>query len=166
MDRVIIPDRGTGDRNWGGIPILLLGISLALAALQLLHFIVGTYALIFDESWWYGLTTPGEPEYDPDWKLVVGLELLMGLAMVPLLAAVLVSFARRQKAFIRLAILWLAALFLVAIVDNNLIALIPALHKDGTLNESAYDALRAGFAALVWIPYLMFSKRIKRVFVG
>jgi hypothetical protein len=68
------------------------------------------------------------------------------------------SFARRRKTFIRLAILWLIVVFLVSIVDNNLIALIPGYHEDGTLNEPAGVAMRTGFAALVWIPYLTFSK--------
>ncbi len=165
MDTILIEERAAGQGRGAGVLIVLLGFSQALAGLQLLHYIVNTYALIFDESW-RAFTTPGEPEYDPDWKLVVGIELLMYLTLVPLLAAVLVSFARRRKAFIRLAILWLIVVFLVSIVDNNLIALIPALQSDGTLNQSAFDALRAGFVALVWIPYLMFSKRVKLIFVG
>ena len=41
----------------------------------------------------------------------------------------------------------------------------PALHEDRTLNESALDAFRAAFAALFWIPYLMFSNRVKQTFV-
>jgi hypothetical protein len=165
MDTILIEEKGAGAGNGVGGLIVFLGFSLTLAGLQLLHYIVNTYALIFDESW-RALTTPGEPEYDPNWKLVVGIELLMCLTLVPLLTAVLVSFARRRKTFIRLAILWLIVVFLVSIVDNNLMALIPALQSDGTLNESALDALRTGFAALVWIPYLMFSKRVKQIFVG
>jgi len=165
MDTIQIEEKAAGDRYGGGILILLLGFSLVLAGLQVLHYIINGYALIFDESW-RAFTTPGEPEYQPNYKLVVGIELLMSLTLVPLLAAVLVSFARRRKAFIRLAILWLIVVFLVSIVDNNLIALIPAYHEDGTLNESARGALRTGFAALVWIPYLMFSKRVKQFFVS
>lgn len=165
MDTILIEDKGAGAGKGVGGFVVLLGFSLALAGLQLLHYIVNTYAFIFDESW-RAFTTPGEPEYDPNWKLVVGIQLLMYLTLVPLLTAVLVSFARRRKTFIRLAILWLIVAFLVSIVDNNLMALIPALQSDGTLNESALDALRTGLAALVWIPYLMFSKRVKQIFVS
>jgi Protein of unknown function (DUF2569) len=83
-----------------------------------------------------------------------------------LLAAVLVSFARKQKTFVRLTMLWMLSCILVAIVDHHLCAVIPVLEEDGTLNVTAHEILRSDAFALVWTPYLMFSRRLPQTFVN
>jgi hypothetical protein len=164
MDTIYIDERASGP---GGYPIaaLVLGFGLVLGGLVLLHSVLSTFALIFSHDWTY-LTTPDAPGYDPFWKLVVGAELLMSLLLTALLSAVLISFGLKRKSFVRLTMLWMMAWVLVSIVDHNLSAIIPALYDDGTVHRTAYRVLIAGVVAVIWMPYLMFSRRLKQAFVN
>jgi hypothetical protein len=164
MDTIYIDARTPGIAGYP-VTVLFLGLGLAYSGLMLLHSVLSTFALIFSHEWTY-LTTPDAPGYDPFWKLVVGAELLMNLLLTALLGGVLVSFAQKKKSFARLAMLWMMACVLVAIIDHNLCGIIPALYDDGTVNETAYQVVWAGVVAVIWMPYLIFSRRLKQAFVN
>jgi hypothetical protein len=147
-----------------------IGGWLVLPVIQLIWTLVGTTYLLLTEDWpifqdntWEQLTTPGTAAYHYLWAPVLTFEIIARLLIIVLAIVTLVLLFRKSKKTPSFAIaLWsigaIYALMLYFLAD-----LIPAVAEQ----SNPYDPMRlwAIASAAIWIPYFIFSRRVKATFV-
>lgn len=156
-----VPDPGpSGLGGW----LALLGVVLAASLLKLVLHILGTYPPIFRSGTWEKLTTPGGPAYHPLWGPVLGGEIAANCVFSVILVTLLVLFFRKSRRFPALFIAFIAANLVFIVADAVAVkAILPgeALFDAGTTRELG----SALISAVIWIPYLLRSRRAKNTFV-
>jgi len=111
---------------------------------------------------WMEYTTPGRAAYHPLWAALLVLDWGSNLFTLVLLPLLLTLFFQRKKAF-PTAMFW-TLLFFVALVALRfgVADRISFIKRDGIASPLFLAVLKA----VVWIPYLRLSKRVKATFVN
>lgn len=111
---------------------------------------------------WTEYTTPGRAAYHPLWATLLALDWGTNLFTLFLLPWLLTLFFQRKKAFP--AIMFWTMLVFVALcaLRFGVADRIAFLRGDGLVLPLIFAVLKA----LVWIPYLRLSKRVKATFVN
>lgn len=111
---------------------------------------------------WAEYTTPGRTAYHPLWAPLLVLDWGTNLLALVLVSGLLSLFFQRKKAFPR--VMFWTLLLLVALVALRLGVAdrISFIKGDGIATPLFVAVLKA----VVWIPYLRLSKRVKATFVN
>jgi hypothetical protein len=148
-----------GIRGW----LILPAIGVALTPLVLLVEAAANLGP-YSSSQWSALTTPGGDSYHALWAPILLGELVFGVAMLVLSVLLLVMFFQRRRRAPLLYILMLAGSALGLAASVAALELMPV----GELQASAQDWRdlgRALFSCLIWIPYMLRSRRVKSTFI-
>jgi hypothetical protein len=152
-----------GPKGIGGW-LLLPVIGLFIFPIRCLVSLATDYLPIFTTGAWAVLTTPGSQRYHALWAPTLVGEIafnVLFLAMDIWLLVLLFSKSWRfPKVFIGFAFLNLAFIVLDSIAGNQ----IPAV-AEAPGNDTAREIGRAFVMVLVWVPYMLKSKRVKNTFV-
>jgi len=151
-----------GLRGW----LILVGLTIILSPLRIIAFIFQVYSELFSNGTWEALTTRGTEVYNQFWFWAPILMALIvingGLLIVWLFIAYL--FVSKKKVFpkwyIGVLVFYLpfnliSALSMKAVLPNE-----PIFDPD-TIKELASSLL----GILIWVPYMLVSKRVKATFV-
>ena len=148
-----------GIGGWLILPVIGLFVFPVRAAMSF----ATDYWPIFQDGIWGNLTTPGSEVYHPLWAPVIvgevsfnGAFLLFDLALLYLLFT---RSHRFPKAFIAFTLANLA--FVVG--DAAIAWQIPAVAARG-LEGVAGEIARTVVVAVVWVPYMLVSKRVRNTF--
>ncbi|MFN7985931.1 MAG: DUF3857 domain-containing protein [Thermoanaerobaculia bacterium] len=119
---------------------------------------------IFRTSTWNSLTSPGGGSYHPAWAPLLLGELFANVVLLVFSVLLVAVFFGKKRSFPVLAAAFLALVFAVVTADAAAARLLPetARQDDGS---AAADAARAGIAALIWIPYVLRSRRVRATFL-
>ncbi|MFQ5848301.1 MAG: DUF2569 domain-containing protein [Candidatus Methylomirabilales bacterium] len=140
----------------GWLLLFVIGAGV-LSPLFFLFSAMTTYYPLFAEGTWQTLTTPASPSFHPLWKPTILFEMIGSFLVVAFgIYAAVQLFAERPRAP-ALAIAFLVANLLLAVVDRILVSWIPA----ASARANSADLIQAAAAAAVWIPYFKLSKRVK-----
>jgi magnesium-transporting ATPase (P-type) len=155
--------QGTELRGLGGW-LILVGIGVVFAPLRLALFILATYVPMFSDGTWEALTSPGSADYHALWgPLIVG-EIIFNTIMILAGVYLIYLFFSKHHLFPRLYIAVVLITLLVIPIDAWLVTLIipgkPAFDP-ATLKEF----IRTLVGAMIWVPYMFISKRVKQTFV-
>lgn len=149
-----------GLRGW----LILVGLGIILSPLRVITQIFPVYSEMFSKGSWTVLTTPGSEAYHPLWAPILYGEMAINGGLV--LAWVLVAFLffSKKKAFPK----WYIGILIFTLA----FILIDALAIKAVLpNEPIFDAQttkdfgRSLIVTLIWVPYMLVSKRVKATFV-
>ncbi len=157
------PDAQPGPSGLGGW-LILVGFGLLLAPLKLLGFVVQSFPPIVQDGTWEVLTTPGSEAYHPLWAPLLLGELVVNLAFIGAGVALLLFFFLRSRRFPTLYIAVTIANLLFLLSDAWLGSIVvpdePMFDAD-----TARELGRSVVGALIWVPYMLASKRVKNTFV-
>ncbi len=149
-----------GLRGW----LILIGIGVILSPLRILIEDLPEYINIFTDGTWEMLTTPGTESYIPFLAPLLLGEILINLGVfIARIYLIYLFFSKRQlfpKFYIGLIVFGI--IFLVA--DSVLVTIIlpnQPIFDPETIRE--WTSLISG--AIIWIPYMLVSKRVKATFV-
>lgn len=152
------------DLNGLGGWLILVGLGVVLSPFRLLYFAATTYPPIFIENYWGALTAVGSLAYRPYWgSLLIG-EIVINSALVLVGFSLIYLFFSKHYLFpkVYIAVLVFSLVFIGA--DAWLVSLVlpeePMFDPD-TLREVA----RALGGVVVWVPYMLVSKRVRATFV-
>lgn len=146
-----------GIRGWLLLPALGVISSPVMIAVSLFNG-MGVYRA----EAWSALTTPGGPAFHPDWAFLLIFELCANLGLLVLALLSLVLFFQRRTTAPMVYIVMLLASLIVQSVDYYLASAIPAMESE--LGQAAKGLGRAFFGAVIWIPYMLKSKRVRATF--
>ena len=118
----------------------------------------------YTASSWARLTTPGEAHYHPLLAPLLLFELVANLGLIVFAILQVSLFFRRKRMFPLLFVIFAAARLLVPAIDGLLVNTIPALAD----RASAEPAVKwnVAFWTLVWVWYVLRSKRVENTFVN
>ncbi len=111
-----------------------------------------------DQTQWDSLTAVGQAAYHPAWAGGLAFETSASLFLLVLHLAAIVFFYQRRWIAPRLLIGLLAANAAFLIIDQALTQNLPGI------DPSPRTAVNSLIATLIWIPYLLMSRRVRATF--
>jgi hypothetical protein len=148
-----------GIRGWA----VGIGIGLVVAAGRMIRILYDSYPGLLSAGAWQALTAPGSATYDPAGAAFLASELVSTLALLGIYLYILYLFFTKRKVFPK----WFIAVSVASLllqVGNLWVArpLLPPLPQPspGIMRELLDSLLRC----LVWVPYVLKSRRIRQTF--
>ena len=144
--------------------LILVGIGIVFSPIRLVATYYPIFSQIFTDGTWEILTTPGTEVYNVMWAPLLISEIVYNSAMV--LASVYLIYLYFSKHYlfpkIYIAIIAISLVFipLDAWLSTFVLPDEPMFDPD-TTKEFA----RALIGGLIWVPYMLISKRVKATFV-
>lgn len=149
-------------RGLGGWLVLVM-IGLIVSPIRI-GILIGTLVLsVFQNGTWEALTTPGSEHYHPLWAPLLIFELAINGILILAGVTLLALFFTKSRRFPRMFILYVAVTLIFQIADYVLAEQIPAVAAEGA--ESLVEIARTVITAIIWVPYMLVSKRVKNTFV-
>jgi hypothetical protein len=158
----IVPptDGPVGLSGW----LVLVGIGVVVSPLRLAYFLLQTYLPMFRDGTWETVTTPGSASYHPFWGPLLLGEIIVNSAFILMSIYLLYLFFRKSSRFPKTYVVFLIANFSFILADAFAAQVV--LPDQPVLDpQTGREFGRAVFAAVVWIPYMLVSKRVKNTFV-
>lgn len=150
------------DGLWGWLLLFVGLVVLKIVGVGLL--IASTFLPLFRDGTWQTLTQPGSPTYHPLWKSVLLFELAGNIVIGAMAMVALALLVVRSTYAPRFSIGLLMGNFMVAAVGYFIAGQIPPVADQGADCQSLAALVRSALAMLVWVPYLLASKRVKATF--
>jgi hypothetical protein len=150
------------DGLWGWLLLFVGFVILKIVGTGLL--IASTFLPLFRDGTWQALTSPDSPAYHPLWERVLLFELVGHIVIGAMAMLALALLVVRSPYAPKFSIGLLIASFAAAAANYFIAAQIPSIADRGTDHESMATLIRALIAMLVWVPYLLLSRRVKATF--
>lgn len=141
----------------------MVGFGLVLAFVRLILFFAQTLAPIFRDGAWGILTTPGSDAYHPLWAPLLSFELVGATSFIVAQFLLLTLFFRRSRWFPK-AYVWVAALNLPYLLADVWLTSYILPEEPMFDVDTRREIGRAMGAVVVWIPYMLISKRVRNTF--
>lgn len=149
--------------------LLLVGLAVILRpflALAGLGSLLAPY--VTNPQIWQFFTTPGGQFYSPLWQPIFLYEIALNTMVLVFSLVLLVLFFTKRKTFPPVYIGVLAAVAVGGLVDVGLVSLVPEESFPENVRSQglpgAREAVQNVVTALIWIPYLILSKRVQSTF--
>jgi hypothetical protein len=156
---------GVGDTQFlNGLSgwLILLSAMLWVTLLGTVLQAIADIPILLRGDLWAEYTTPGRKAYHPQWATLLTFDWGTNLFSLALIPALLSLFYQRKKLF-PTAMFWTLLVFVALVAFRFGVAdQISFIKRDGV----ATPLLVAVLKAVVWIPYLRLSRRVKATFVN
>lgn len=144
--------------------LVLVGLGVVLAPIRLLVTYIPTYKPIFEDGTWEALTTFGSEYYNPMWApLLIGEISYNFILVVASLYLIYLFFSKNYlfpKLYICIAVVSLIFIPLDAWLVTKVLPDQPMFDP-----ETTKEFARSLAGVVIWVPYLIVSKRVKATFV-
>jgi len=144
--------------------LTLVGIALIISPIRLIVTGYQNYYPVFSEGVFNLLTSVDSPYYHPLWKYYLFWEIAVNIFLVLISFILLYLFFRKHSIFPKLFISFCVLIIILILVDASLIKLILP-NEEVFDNDTSKELMRSIFYGMIWIPYMLFSKRVKATFV-
>lgn len=151
-------DKPGGIRGW----LILVAIGLVITLVSCFIDAVSDFAAVLNLERWQALTTPGQGAYHPMWAPALLFDMISNSLGFMAALLVLLLFFGKRAAWPRAGIALLIFLLIASIINVALMWSIPEAATPLAANRRAIIAGLIG--ALIWIPYILRSKRVKATF--
>jgi hypothetical protein len=155
----------TEEKKYEGIGgwLILVGAGLTFALLKSAYFIFTTYPPFFTNGILMALITSDSGTYNLSLAILVTAELIMNLGLLLSFGYLVYLFMKRRAQF-RVWFIGVMAFNLVfMILDPSVIKVIMPGHKAFD-DDVIMSIARSAGGCLIWIPYMLKSKRVKATF--
>lgn len=156
----------TEEKNLEGLSgwLILVGLGIVFSPIRIIIQVMPTYFEIISNGSWEILTTPGSEAYNPLWApLLVGEMLINGGLLFTWVFIAYLFFAKKKlfpRFYIGILLFTLAFILIDSAATRSVLPDEPIFDAD-TLKEFS----RSLIATLIWVPYMLVSKRVKATFV-
>ena len=144
--------------------LILVGIGVVLSPIRLLVIYIPIYKPIFEDSTWEALTTVGSEVYNPLWApLLLGEIAFNSILVVASLYLLYLFFSKHYffpKFYIGIVVVTFIFIPLDAWVVTRVLPGEPMFDP-----ETTKEFARALIGVVIWVPYMLVSKRVRATFV-
>lgn len=144
--------------------LVLVGLGVAFTPFRLMADLA-EWSALFDLRAWTGLAHPAGTFFHPSFGIVLPMVVLANTALLLISLWQVVLFFGRHRLFPRVFIGFLVTSLLAQGVDWGMLLAVPSLGEDGTGMEVSRDLVRSMMTCVIWIPYVLQSRRVKNTFV-
>jgi hypothetical protein len=144
--------------------LVLVAIGLFVTPVRLALFLSQTFLPIFRDGMWERLTTPGPAPYHPLWgPLLIG-EIAINSVFILLAIYLLFLYFRRSWRFPRLYMTLLISSLVFIVADSFAVGIVAP--SQGVMDPATIAEIgKSLIVAAIWVPYMIFSKRVRNTFV-
>lgn len=144
--------------------LILVGIGVALGPVRLFATTFPVFQAIFVDGTWEALTTVGSESYNPLWAPILIGEIAYNVAMFAALIYLAFLFFTKNYLFPSAYILIVLSSLIFIPLDAWLIQFVM---PDEPIwdPETSKEFFRVLIGAMIWVPYMLLSKRVKATFV-
>jgi hypothetical protein len=143
--------------------LILCAIGLILYPVQSTIFLITELIPALSPENWSALTSPTSNYYHPFFAPLVIAELVGNLCFSIFSICLIIFFFKQRKNTPKLIILFLAGNLIF--VGFDYFAMTFIILRPSSINlEATINFIRTTVAGMVWIPYFLFSKRVKSTF--
>jgi len=115
---------------------------------------------------WQAITTPGMEAYHPLWQPIITAEIGVNTLIVITAVFIAVLFFLRKKIVPLAIIIYLLFSMVFVSLDYIFSNMIPAVSQaNGKDMQGSISVIQAVGICLIWVPYFIISKRVKKTFV-
>jgi len=144
--------------------LILVGIGVILSPIQLLFTVVPMYKPIFEDGTWEALTTVGSEAYNSLYAPLLLGEITFNSIMIAASIYLIYLFFSKHYLFPKLYIC--IATFSIVVIPLDAWFVTKVFPSEPMFDsETTKDFMRALVAGVIWIPYMLISKRVKATFV-
>lgn len=145
--------------------LILVGLGVVFSPIRIVKQVIPSYVEMISNGSWAALTTPGSASYSPAWLPILLLESTINCALIVAWVVIAIQFFTKKARFPKLYISILCFTIVFQLFDAWVITLVrPSLEVFD--RETVRELGRSVVAALIWIPYMLRSKRVKATFVN
>lgn len=154
------------DETYSGLGgwLILVGIGIVLGPIILIWQGVMVFSAALGDGVLFAFANPGSEFHNPLGAAVIAFEMIANVAMVGLTIYQAMLFFGKKRKFPGFFIGMQLAYIALVLVDATLVSLafpeIPVFDA-----ETSSLLVRAIVPAMIWIPYMLVSKRVKQTFV-
>jgi hypothetical protein len=144
--------------------LILVAISVVLSPIRILVDFVPLYYPLFTEGIWEALITPTSEVYNPLWApLLIG-EIVFNSLMFLASFYLIYLFFSKHYLFVKTFITLIVISLIFIPLDSWFVTLI--LPQEPVFDlDTTREFARIAIFAIIWIPYMLISKRVKATFV-
>jgi hypothetical protein len=143
--------------------LVLVGLGIILSPLRIVAQTFPQYSDIFSNGSWAALTTPGTEAYNPLWAPILYGEMVTNGALILAWTFIAFLFFSKKRTFpkwyIGIVVFTLFFIVVDALAIKSVLPNEPMFDPDTTKQFS-----RTLGITLIWVPYMLFSKRVKATF--
>ncbi len=149
-----------GLRGW----LILVGIAVVFTPIKLLVTFFTVFKPIFENGTWEVLTSYGSIAYNPIWApLLIG-EIAFNAALITASIYLVFLFFTKHHFFPKLYIAIVSASLIFIPLDAWVLT--KAIPNEPLFDpQTTKEFMRTLIGALIWIPYMLVSKRVRTTFV-
>ncbi|MGF1794050.1 DUF2569 domain-containing protein [Photobacterium frigidiphilum] len=144
--------------------LILVGIGIIISPLRIVTLIFPIYTDIFSNGVWEVLTTPGTEVYNSLWApVLMGEVVINGGLVIAWLFMAFLFFSKKKvfpKWYISIMVFTLLFIFLDALAMNAVLPNEPVFDP-----ETIQEFVRQLIATIIWVPYMLVSKRVQATFI-
>lgn len=144
--------------------LILVGIGVVISPIRLLATLIPNYKPIFEDGTWEALTTKGSEAYTPYFSSLLVGEIVFNTIMVAASIYLIYLFFSKHYFFPKLYIGIVVASLIFIPLDAWLVTKVfpsePMFDP-----ETTKELGRSLITGVIWVPYMLFSKRVKVTFV-
>ena len=144
--------------------LILVGIGVVLSPIRFVTMYYPFFIRILNDGTWEILTTPGKEAYHPLWAPLLASEMFYISAMVLVSLYLVYLYFSKHYLFPKVYIAIVAASLIFIPLDAGFLTLVL---PDRPLFDpaSAKEFARALVSGMIWVPYMLISKRVRATFV-
>lgn len=152
-----------GPKGLGGW-LILVGIGVVTSPIRIFASVFPVYSTLFTDGTWQAMTVVGSEFYNPYFAALIAGEIVANLILLAASIVLIYLFFNKHYLFPRVYIYVLIGSALFVFLDAWLVSRIfpGAPMFDAT---TAAPFLGALFGALIWVPYMLVSERVRLTFV-
>lgn len=144
--------------------LILVGLGVVFAPIRVLVTTIPIFKPIFEDGTWEALTTVGAEAYNPMWApVLIGEIAYNSMIVVASLYLIYLFFSKHYlfpKLYIGLVAVSLVFIPLDAWFVTKVLPGEPMFDP-----ETTQEFIRTLIAGVIWVPYMLLSKRVKATFV-
>lgn len=144
--------------------LVLVGLGVLIGPIRLLITYIPIYKPIFEDGTWEALTTVGSEAYNPLWApLLIGEMAYNSIMVVASIYLIYLFFSKHYlfpKFYIAIVLISLIFILFDAWIVTKVLPGEPMFDP-----ETTKEFIRTLLGGIIWIPYMLISKRVKATFV-
>ncbi|MBL0065959.1 MAG: DUF2569 family protein [Bacteroidetes bacterium] len=155
------------ENNFAPLPIggWLFVVILGLVLTPLRLFVEIVSSPFFNNSIWTAVTDKASAAYHPLYGPLLTFELVGNLFTICMAAFTLYLLLGRRTIFPRAMIIYLSSYLVFLLIDSVMGNFIPAIAENSADETSSQTVIRSIVYSAIWIPYMLFSSRVKQTFL-
>ena len=143
--------------------LTLVAIGIVFTPIRIMVIIIATYGEIFSTGAWETLTTHGGEAYSPLWAPIIIGEILINCGLILVWLYMAYKFFTKSKDFPK----WYIgiAVFSMVFIVADAFAIKLVLPNEPVFDpETIKELMRSLIMVVIWVPYMLVSKRVKATF--